>query len=140
MRNGLTIAITSVATLFLIVLGGFSMASAQTKDDICRGAELTFADNVNCGTDATGRGYDQNNPAPQSKISGLVNQIINIFSIIVGIVAVIMIIVGGFKFITSGGDSTKVTSARNTIIYALIGLIIVALAQIIVKFVLTKVA
>jgi hypothetical protein len=56
----------------------------------------------------------------------------------VGIIAVIMIVYGGFRYITSGGDATKVTSARNTILYAIIGLIIVALAQFIVKFVLKK--
>ena len=52
-------------------------------------------------------------------------------AIIVGVVAIIMIIVGGFRYITSGGDSSKVGSAKNTIIYAIIGLILVALAQII---------
>ena len=54
------------------------------------------------------------------------------------IAAVIMIIWGGFRYVTSGGDSNKVSSAKNTIIYAVIGLIIVALAQFIVKFVLDK--
>lgn len=63
---------------------------------------------------------------------------VKILSIIVGIVAVIMIILGGFKYITSGGDATKVASAKNTIFYAVIGLVIVALAQLIVRFVLTK--
>jgi hypothetical protein len=49
-----------------------------------------------------------------------------------------MVIYGGFKYITSGGDSGKVTSAKNTIVYAAIGLVVVALAQFIVKFVLGK--
>jgi hypothetical protein len=52
-------------------------------------------------------------------------------------VAVIMIIYGGFRYITSGGDSNRVGSAKNTLIYAIIGLIIVALAQLIVHFVLS---
>lgn len=64
--------------------------------------------------------------------------IINVFSWIVGIVSVIMIIYGGFRYIISGGDSNGVTAAKNTILYAIIGLVIVALAQIIVQFVLTK--
>jgi hypothetical protein len=74
------------------------------------------------------------------KIQDIVTLIVNIFSIIVGIVAVIMIVVGGFKYITSGGDSGNITSAKNTIVYAVIGLVIVALAQFIVKFVLNKVS
>ncbi|HZM63710.1 MAG TPA: pilin [Candidatus Saccharimonadales bacterium] len=73
-----------------------------------------------------------------SRINKIITQAINIFSIIVGIVAVIMIIVGGFKYITSGGDSGNVTSAKQTIIYAVIGLVIVALAQFLVQFVLDK--
>jgi hypothetical protein len=64
--------------------------------------------------------------------------IVNVFSVIVGVIAVVMIIYGGLRYITSGGDSGKITSAKNTIIYAIIGLIIVALAQFIVQFVLGK--
>src|SRR4029077_20357094 len=60
-------------------------------------------------------------------LQGLVLTVVNILSVIVGVVAVIMIIWGGFKYITSGGETGKVTSAKNTIIYAIIGLIVVAL-------------
>ena len=49
-----------------------------------------------------------------------------------------MIIVGGFRYITSGGNDTSVTSAKNTILYAIIGLVVVALAQLIVRFTLSK--
>lgn len=73
------------------------------------------------------------------RIQNIVKMVINIFSVIVGVVAVIMIIWGGFKYITSGGDSGNITSAKNTIIYAIIGLVIVALAQFFVQFVLEQV-
>lgn len=76
---------------------------------------------------------------PEDRVNAIIRLVINIFSLVVGVVAVIMIIIGGFKYITSGGDSGNVSSAKNTIMYALIGLIIVALAQIIVRFVLQKV-
>ena len=66
--------------------------------------------------------------------------VVNWMSIIVGIVAVIMVIYGGFRYITSGGDSNNVSSAKSTLIYAIIGLIIVALAQVIVHFVLNGAA
>ena len=72
------------------------------------------------------------------KLNNLIKQVINILSIVVGVVAVVMIIFGGLKYITSGGDSSNVSSAKNTIIYAIIGLVIVALAQFIVRFVLGK--
>lgn len=70
--------------------------------------------------------------------TNLLKRIVNILSVIIGVIAVIMIIVGGFRYITSGGAAEKVTGAKNTILYALIGLIIVALAQIIVRFVLSN--
>ena len=47
-----------------------------------------------------------------------------------------MIIFGGFRYITSGGNDNNVSSAKNTILYAVIGLVIVALSQFIVRFVL----
>lgn len=72
--------------------------------------------------------------------NNIITKVVNIFSIVVGIVAVIMIIVGGFKYITSGGESNNVSSAKNTILFALVGLIIVGLAQFIVHFVLGHVA
>lgn len=64
--------------------------------------------------------------------------IVNLFSIIVGVAAIIMIIYGGFRYITSGGDSGRVGNAKNTLIYAIIGLVVVALAQVIVRFVLAQ--
>ena len=74
----------------------------------------------------------------ENSLPTIVGKVINIFSWVVGAVSVIMIIYGGFKYITSGGDTNGVTAAKNTILYALIGLVIVALSQIIVNFVLNK--
>ena len=65
--------------------------------------------------------------------------IINVVLGVLGLVAVIMIIIGGFSFMTSQGDASKVTKARNTILYGVIGLIIAMLAFAIVNFVLTNV-
>ena len=57
----------------------------------------------------------------------------------VGVIAVIMIIIGGLKYIISSGDSNNINSAKNTILYAIIGLVIVAFAQEVVRYVLTNV-
>jgi type IV secretory pathway VirB2 component (pilin) len=73
-----------------------------------------------------------------SSVNRLIATILNILSFIAGVAAVIMIIIAGFKFITSQGDSSAVTSARNTALYAVVGIIIVVLAQVIVRFVLTQ--
>lgn len=78
--------------------------------------------------------------ADGNKLNDLITDIINVFSVIVGIVAVVMLIFGGFRYVTSGGDSGKITSAKNTIVYAIVGLVIVALSQAVVQFVLSKLA
>lgn len=73
-----------------------------------------------------------------TSVGNIAQSAVKIFSIVVGAVAIIMIIYGGFRYITSGGDSGRVGSAKNTLIYAIVGLIIVALAQLIVHFVLNQ--
>jgi cytochrome bd-type quinol oxidase subunit 2 len=106
---------------------GVSGSSDCIQGGLCQGAQsLTVtAGTQQCSEQGTG-------------INGLVKTIINVLSIIVGLVAVIMIIIGGFRYITSAGNPEQAKTARNTILYAIIGLVIVALAQIIVRFVLTK--
>ena len=70
---------------------------------------------------------------------GVFKNVTNTILYIVGIIAVIMLIVGGIKYITSGGDSKKVTDAKNTVLYAIIGLVICLLAFAIVNFVVTTI-
>ena len=67
-----------------------------------------------------------------------VKNIINGVLYVVGILAVVMVIIGGVKYTTSGGDSAAVTSAKNTILYGIIGLVIAILAYAIVNFVIGK--
>ncbi len=101
-------------------------------------ATTTSYAQIKKGVDATCTG-DQCAGSAEGKVNTLVQDIINIFSWIVGVVSVIMVIFGGFRYITSGGDAGKVTSAKNTIVYALVGLVIAALAQVLVLFVLGNV-
>lgn len=61
--------------------------------------------------------------------------IANILLLILGAVAVIMLIVGGFRYVVSGGDSTAVEGAKNTILYAIIGIVVAFLAYAAVNFV-----
>lgn len=68
-------------------------------------------------------------------VSPFVGNLINILLWAVGIVAVIMLIWGGIRYITSGGDSNKLTAAKNTIMYAVIGVAVAALSYAIVVWV-----
>lgn len=70
--------------------------------------------------------------------TGAFKQVTNTILYIVGIVAVIMLIVGGIRYVVSGGDSKKVTDAKNTVLYAIIGLVIAFFAYAIVNFVISS--
>ena len=69
--------------------------------------------------------------------TGVFRQVTNTILYIVGIIAVIMLIIGGIKYVVSGGDSKKVTDAKNTVLYAIIGLVVCFLAYAIVNFVIS---
>lgn len=122
-----------LAGALMVPAGVVFAQDANIQGGLCAGASFNFqpgaANSADCsdGGDAT------------ETINSLITKIINLLSAIVGVVAVIMIIVGGLRYITSGGNDSSVTGAKNTILYAIIGLVIVALAQIIVRFVLKQV-
>ena len=74
-----------------------------------------------------------------TSVDTLIRNVINILLWAIGIVSVIMIIIGGFRYVTSNGDSSQVTAAKNTIMYSVIGLIIAIFAYGIVNFVVFRV-
>ena len=78
-------------------------------------------------------------PAELVGIDGVFTKITNTILYAVGIISVIMLIYGGLRYVISGGDSKKVTDAKNTIMYAIIGLIIAILAYAIVNFVINAI-
>lgn len=80
-------------------------------------------------------------PAEESNtdLMGTLQVVVNVILSVLGIVAVIVIIIGGFTYMTSAGDASKAAKARNTILYGVIGLIIALLAFAIVNFVLNGV-
>ena len=111
--------VLSIAFSGALALTGFSAVSAMTLQE---GAEAARCDG--CPADLFGN-------------SGVFKQVTNTILYIVGIIAVIMLIIGGIRYVISGGDSKKVTDAKNTVLYAIIGLVIAFLAFAIVNFVIT---
>lgn len=69
---------------------------------------------------------------------GIFQQIVNILLFLIGAVAVIMLVIGGFRYVISGGDQSQVTSAKNTILYAIVGIVVAFLAYAAVNFVLNN--
>lgn len=70
---------------------------------------------------------------------GLFYRIATLLALLAGSVSILLIIVGGISMMTSDGDGQKFSNGRNTVIYALVGLVIVTIAQAIVTFVVTRV-
>jgi hypothetical protein len=67
------------------------------------------------------------------------NRILNTITFVAGAVAVLMIIIGGLRYTLSSGDQSSVTSAKNTIIYSVVGLILALMGNAIVNFVLVNI-
>lgn len=78
-------------------------------------------------------------PAELIGPDGVFTRFSNLALYAVGAISVIMLIWGGLRYITSGGDSKKITDAKNTILYALLGLVIAFFAYAIVHFVLNAI-
>lgn len=119
MKKFLKIILPIVAIVFVFALAISPSVSALTLRE---GAEAARCDG--CPRDLFGD-------------TGVFRQITNTILYIVGIVAVIMLIIGGVKYVLSSGDAKKVTDAKNTVLYAIIGLIISFLAFAIVNFVIS---
>jgi hypothetical protein len=133
-KNNLVVVVMVLMSFAPVAVPAFANAdqvcgNGSIGDSIASGASQAAGGSSFTCSGTTGVGINN--------LASIGHTVVNYFSILIGVVAVIMIIVGGFRYITSGGDSGKVGSAKNTLIYAIIGLVIVALAQIIVHFVLS---
>lgn len=69
----------------------------------------------------------------------IIKTVINILSYITGIIALIIILISGARFMISSGDPNRVTTAKNSLIYAIVGIVIFLSAQLIVTYVLNNV-
>lgn len=76
------------------------------------------------------------NPGGNTKsVSSFVKTIVNVLLFVLGAIAVVMIVIGGIRYTVSNGDTSAVTGAKNTILYAVIGLVVAIMAYAIVNFV-----
>jgi len=113
------VAVASIALgAFALVPGTALAASGASKTEVCSG--------IGGCNDST------------NNITNTLRNVVNVFSAIVGVVAVIVVLIAGFQYVTAAGDSSKVATAKSTLIYAIVGLIVAALSQAIVQFVLKK--
>ena len=126
-KNVLAIILTTLAALTLLF--AFSPVSATSHDlDVnCAGFDPTDPFGIECGR-ATGL-----SPSDPRLVIG---RIINVALSLLGIVATVLIVYAGFKWMTAGGNEENVKSAQKILMAAVIGLVIILAAYAISNFVL----
>lgn len=124
-----SLALIAVFALTFSLITLAPVAHAQVPES----AKNAACSGIGTATGANGNRCDSN---AASSIRTLLANVLNLLSWIVGVVAIIMVIIGGFKYVASNGDSNGINSAKHTVMYALIGVAVAALAQVLVRFVL----
>lgn len=81
---------------------------------------------------------DELGDACKNDLPGMITLISNTVLLLVGIIAVLFLIIGGFQYISSGGNPEQVNKAKNTIFYAIIGIVITLLAYVLTQFVVSQ--
>lgn len=134
-----------ISSVFLVVFaGGYRAEAADLFGEVCEGKggatvcrDVKPGDTEECKQDNNSKACkDSQNPIFGK--NGVITKIVNLITIIVGIAAVITIILAGIKFITSGSNPQEVTVAREMIIYAIVAVVIAAIAQAIVQLFINR--
>lgn len=130
----------SAVILIISIIPVTVFASPSNNDALFNGVcgqGGTSANSVVCQDRGVPGNNANNNPLLGS--DGLLLKISGILALIAGVSAIIVIIISGLSFITSGGDPAKAQKARGTLTGALIGLVVIVLAESIIGFILSKV-
>lgn len=123
--------ITQAALLVPAILLGLSVVPAT----VSAGTECTVTGGISGGANCATPADKQETLTGEG---GIFQTVVNILLFIVGAIAVIMLIVGGIRYVVSGGDQSAVTGAKNTILYAIVGIVVAFLAYAAVNFVITQ--
>ncbi len=87
------------------------------------------------GTDCVTTGAKKSGIDDNVTVDGTIKNVTNVLLFLIGAVSVIMLIVGGFRYVASNGNADQIKAAKNTIMYAIIGLVVAIVAYAIVEFV-----
>jgi hypothetical protein len=102
-------------------------------------AEKNVFDQVPCSGSVSTSAACNTSGNPITGTDGSITKVTTLIAYIAGVAAVLIIIIGGVMYVLSGGDQAKVTAAKDTILYAVIGLVVVILARTIIVFVIGKI-
>ena len=122
--------ILSSLLIIPIMALGVSAALQINNVNVVRATEMTLSGGVSSS---------QGDDVPQDLAGEVFKNVVNILLFIIGAVSVIMLIYGGIRYTTSGGNANSVTAAKNTIMYSIVGLVIAILAFAVVQFVVNQV-
>jgi hypothetical protein cdivTM_30108 len=128
LRKGLGIALVAFASMFSFVS---NVNAVSCPNGSLRAGEGDVGSISECNL--------AKDHAGANDLMGTVNIIINVVLGVLGLLAVVVIIYGGFMYTTSAGDSSKIKKAKDTIMYGVIGLVIALLAFAIVNFVVSSI-
>ncbi len=123
MRKKVKLFIAAIATVLSV--SGVVATAPQAAYAACS----TPTGCVTSGVDTAGGG------GKTTSVQSIIKTVIQVLFFLIGALSVIMIIVGGFRYVVSQGESGRVKSAKDTIMYAVIGLVVAILAWVIVDFV-----
>lgn len=112
---------------------GGGTGSGSTSGTGGTGSTGGVSTNLNDGSSASGSTICSGS---NDDLNKMMKTIINVILTILGTIAVIMIIIGGIRYTTSNGDASQIKSAKDTIMYAVVGLVVAILAFAIVNFVI----
>lgn len=118
---------TTLQTLLLVPVFALAFGIAVPSGDV---SASSIQDGVNAS-----QGDDV--PTEITGTGGVFTTIVNILLFIIGAVSVIMLVIGGIRYTISNGDSGAISSAKNTILYSIIGLVVALLAYALVNWVLS---
>jgi len=120
--------------LFLAIAGSLLLMPVTVS-----AAFNPFADACSTGGSSGSAACQANGSDPLTGANGKITQATRLISYLAGIASIIIMIVAGIMYITSGGDPGKIGEARDAVVYAAVGLVIVVLAQGLILFVLNRV-
>ena len=121
------------AALALVAVTAVSPLVAQSAFAACDGAA---SGGITGGVECAGSGVEGSDSTLFGGSDSIFTTIINTLLFIIGVLSVVMLIYGGIRYTISSGDAARVTAAKNTIMYAIVGLIVAFLAFAIVNWVL----
>lgn len=128
------VAGTTLCAVMVLGLAFVSPVPVSAADNDCPAEDVSVKD-AGIGGGASCARPDDSASSLFGGDDGVFQTITNIMLFLIGAISVIMLIVGGIMYVLSGGEQSKVTSAKNTILYAIIGIVVAFLAYAAVGFV-----